>query len=76
MHALNILLKQGFNMMLYNILFSALDNLLSKIVIQGTVLYAFVSEMISSCENFLMAANFMLFILGPCYPVEIHLTQG
>lgn len=28
MHALNILLKQGFNMMLYNILFSALDNLL------------------------------------------------
>lgn len=30
MHALHILLKQGFNMMLYNTLFSALDNLLSK----------------------------------------------
>lgn len=30
MHALNISLKQGFNMMLYNILFSAFNNLLSK----------------------------------------------
>lgn len=39
MHDLNVLLKQGFNMMLYNVLSSALDNLLSKNVIQGPVLY-------------------------------------
>jgi len=52
MHALNIMLKQGFNIMLYNILFSALDNLFSKEVIQGTVLYTFVSQMISGCKKF------------------------
>lgn len=36
--------------------------------------YTFLSQIISSSEN-LMAYNFMLFILGLCYPVEIHLTR-
>lgn len=62
-------------MMVYYILFSALDNFKKKKVIQGTVLCSFVSEITSSCEN-LVAYNFMLYILGPCYPVEICLTQG
>lgn len=40
MHALNIMLNQGFNMVLCNI-FSTLDNLLFEKVIQDTVLYTF-----------------------------------
>lgn len=41
-------------MMLYRILFSALDNLLSEKVIQDAVLHTSVSEMILSFKKFLM----------------------
>lgn len=62
-------------MMLYRILFSALDNLLSEKVIQDAVLHTSVSEMILSFKKFLMTDIILCkFILGPCYPAEILLS--